>query len=346
MSGTLFEQEIREQPDVLERVLHGEREAAEALAAAARARRPPLIAIAARGSSDNAARYAKYLFGLHHRLVVALAAPALHTVYRRPPELGSALVIGISQSGASPDVVSVVADAASQGALSCAVTNDPGSPLAAAAAHVLALRAGDERAVAASKTYTAELAVLAMISAALSEGDEATERVAALAALPAAVAGVLDRAEAIAELAAPLETATRIVVLGRGLHMSTAFETALKLKETSYVSADAYSSADFLHGPIAMLDASTPVLWFRSAADADEAAEDLRRRVEAAGAPLIVIGEGEDDGDDLALGGELPHWLAPIQAAVAGQLLALSLARQKGHDPDRPRGLAKITRTR
>jgi glucosamine--fructose-6-phosphate aminotransferase (isomerizing) len=332
---------------VIARLVAGGRERAEEIAQTVRERAPRFALIAARGSSDNAARYAKYLFGAHNRLAVGLAAPALHTIYRAPPDLRDALVVGVSQSGQSPDVVAVVADAAGQGAVTVALTNDEASPLAEVAAACLPLGAGEERAVAASKTYTSQVAAFAMLSAAL-EGDD--RRWGEIAAVPDAMAAALEAGGAAAAAARRLAAATRIAVLGRGFNFATAFEVALKLKETSYVAAEPYSWADFLHGPVAIVEPGFPVVLVAPGGELDEDALEAARGLAARGAVIAAI----SDRDDL-LGGaavalrlpqSLPEWLSPLAAVVPGQLLALELATARGLDPDRPRGLAKVTRTR
>lgn len=331
---------------MVERLLASGRGAAEAIAERVRAAAPRFALLAARGSSDNAARYAKYLFGAHNRIAVGLAAPALHTIYAAPPDLSAALVIGISQSGQSPDVVAVVRDASAQGAMTVALTNDAGSPLARAASVCLPLGAGEERAVAASKTYTSQLAALAMLSTALSA--DATHW-AELEAIPAAMRAALGAASAARQAAPRLAGAARIVVLGRGYNFATAFEAALKLKETCYTAAEAYSWADFLHGPIALLEPGFPVLV---AAPTGIAATDVAAivdtlRVRGALVSLISGDEALLARADLPLplGATTPEWLSPLCAVIPAQLLALATAEAQGGDPDRPRGLAKVTLT-
>ena len=345
--ASLFEAEIREQPLTLARLLREGREEAEALGRAVRESTPAFVMLAARGSSDNAARYAQYLFGLENRLSVALAAPSLFTHYAAPPSLAGALVMGVSQSGQSPDVVEVVREGQRQGALTAALSNDPGSPLAQAAQFRLALRAGEERAVAATKTYTAQLVGLAMVSAAIAGREELWRE---LAELPTRVEETIAQArglEAAARLVAP---ASRLVVAGRGLDFATAFEVALKVKETSYLTAEPYSSADFLHGPIAMLDRDLPVLLVSTGARPFPDLRDLAARARAAGSPVLVL--SDDEGllaaadAALPLPGKAPDWLAPVTAVVLGQLFALALCQARGLDPDTPRGLRKVTLTR
>ena len=332
MTGTAFESEIREQPEALARTLREGREAVLALGARVRETMPGWVTIAARGTSDNAARYAQYVLGANDRLAVALAAPSLFTVFASPPRLVGSLVIGISQSGRSPDIVAVVEEGRRQGALTAAITNEPGSALASAAEHVLALHAGVERAVAATKTYTTQLMTIAMLSAAIS-GDEA--RWKAIEAVPDAVARRIEReAPRAASIAQGCKDAARFLVLGRGFDFSTAFEVALKIKETSYVLTEPYSFADFRHGPMALLEPGFPVLLVEGGPDDDVAS--IRALLAERGAQMIAIDRPTD----------LPGWLAPIETVVAGQLFALALARARGSDPDRPRGLSKVTETR
>ena len=343
---TIFESEIREQPDILARLVEDGRGEAESIGETVRAYRPRFVLIAARGSSDNAARYAQYLFGIRNGLTVALAAPSIVTHYGARPSLGGALVLGISQSGQSPDVVAVVEDARSQGALTVSLTNDPDSPLARAAERHLQLRAGRERAVAASKTYTTELTALALLSAAAAGGDALEE----LRALPAQVAETIARNGNLGPAARRFAPFSRFVVVGRGLSLATVFETALKIKETAYVTAEPYSSADFLHGPVAMLDADLPLLLVAVGPRMEEDLEALAERARGAGAPLVVLSDREDLRERadaaLAVPAGVPEWLSPIASIAAGQLWALALAEARGLDPDAPRGLSKVTLTR
>jgi len=343
---TSFEREIREQPQVVSALLRAQRARAEEIAAEVRRVRPRLALIAARGSSDNAARYAKYVLGARNRLVVGLAAPALHTIYRTPPDLAGALVIGISQSGESPDVVAVVDDAARQGALTVAITNEAASPLARAASLALAIGAGEERAVAASKTYTGQLAALAMLSAAI-EGEDGPWR--ELERAPDAMTAALDAAASARAAAPRLVGAARIATLGRGFNFASAFEAALKLKELTRIAAEAASPADFLHGPIAMVDEGFPIVMVAPGGVQDADALHMAARLGERRALLAVVSDRADllarAEIPLALPIALPEWLSPLAAIVPAQLLALSVAEALGLDPDRPRGLAKVTRT-
>jgi glutamine---fructose-6-phosphate transaminase (isomerizing) len=328
---SLLRDEIAEQPAVIERLLADQRDAIAALAGALR--EPRFALIAARGSSDNVARYAQHILGRLCRLPVALATPSLHTLYHAPPRLDRALVIGISQSGASPDVTAVIQDAADQGQVTVAITNDPASPMAAAAEHVIALSTGEERSVAATKTYTASLAAVAALAAAIARDRRLDEE---LRATPAAVAAQLER-PVDAGLADSWE---RCAVIGRGANYGTAFEAALKVKELTGIAAEPYSPPDLLHGPVAVLGPDHGVLAFAppgpTAAGVHEAVGEARRR----GAPAIVAAPGADL--DLVPASD---WLSPLTAVVPAQLLAAGAAERRGIEVDRPFGLSKITRT-
>jgi glucosamine--fructose-6-phosphate aminotransferase (isomerizing) len=338
---SLVEVEIRQQPDVVARLLERERSAIDGMAAEIRRRRPRYAVIAARGSSDNAARYAQHALGRVLRLPVVLATPSLHTLYDAPPRFLDAVVIGISQSGASPDVVSVVADGTRQGALTAAITNDRRSALARAAEHVIDLGAGAERSVAATKTYTASLAAIAALVA---SGDRAlTAEVETLPDLLAAQLALTGDAAAAVEEAAAWE---RLTVVGRGAHYATAFEAALKVRELAGIVAEAYSPADLLHGPIAAAGPAQPLL---AIAPAGPTLAPMRELVAAAhdrGARVAAIGHEPALGDPFLRLVDVPEWLGPVPAIVPAQLLAVGLAERRGVDVDAPFGLSKITLTR
>jgi glutamine---fructose-6-phosphate transaminase (isomerizing) len=342
-----LEQEIYEQPDVIARLVTGEQENAERLAAAIRRRNIRYIMVAARGTSDNAGRYGQYLFGAMNRLPVALATPSLFSLYGAPPRLDGALVLAISQSGQSPDIVSVLAEGRRQGALTAAITNEPDSPLAAEAEHVLGLQAGPERSVAATKTYTAELAAIALLNAILS-GDRT--HLEALASVTEAARQTLGLAPQVARVAERYRFVDRLVVLGRGYNYATAFEIALKLKETNYIASEPYSPADFIHGPLAMLDESYPVLALAPSGTVLPELREAMTMVKDRGAELLVISDDEaalgDGRLSLRLPAPLPEWLSPLVTVIPGQLLALHMVLERGADPDRPRGLHKVTLTR
>lgn len=341
---TILEAEIRSQPAVIERLL--ERSAARIPKIITAL--PPFnyIVIAARGSSDHAALYAKYLFGSLCHVPVALAAPSLYTLYQSEIRLGGALVIGISQSGQSPDIIAVLEAARAQHRPTIAVTNDGASPLAQTADHVIELHAGVEQSVAATKTYTAELAVIAALAA---EWNTDPARRDELRHLPSALEQTLALGANIADTSARYRDTDAITVIGRGYNYCTAYEVALKLKELTYIMATAYSSADFRHGPIATVGAGAPVLLIapsgRPIADMMRLAASLRDR----DADLLLVSDAPEAlalaRSPFPLAAGTPEWLSPIIAALPGQLLALELALAKGINPDAPRGLTKVTQT-
>jgi glucosamine--fructose-6-phosphate aminotransferase (isomerizing) len=344
MSSAL-EREIAEQPQVLAALWDQGRTEVEAVAQAIRQREPRYVVIAARGTSDNAARYGQYLFGAHNRLPVALATPSLFTLYGSPPRLTDALVLGISQSGQSPDIVAVVAEARRQGALTVALTNDAASPLAAAAQHVLALRAGEERSLAATKTYTAQLYLLALLSATLAEDEE---RLQQAGRLPSVAARVLAESKAKA-LAERYRYMPSCVIVGRGYNYATAYELALKLKELTYVLAEPYSPADFLHGPVALVEHGFPVFAIAPSGAVVTEMLHFLEQLRAREAELVVISDHPEAlamaHTPLPLPADVPEWLSPIVAIIPGQLFALGLTLAKGYEPDHPRGLRKVTLT-
>jgi glucosamine--fructose-6-phosphate aminotransferase (isomerizing) len=340
------ETEIREQPEALSRLIAGGRARAEEIAGLVRARAPRYVVIAARGSSDNAARYAQYLFGAHNRLPVSLATPSLYTIYGSGPSLEGALVIGVSQSGRSPDIVAVLEAARRDGSLAVAITNDPGSPLAQAADQVLPLSAGVERAVAATKTYSTSLGALAMLSTAL-DGDAARFR--ELERVPELVQAAIDANASLQDQVARYRYAEQFVVVGRGFNYSTAFEVALKMKETSYVVAEPYSPADLLHGPVAMIDRGFPALVIAPSGRVLADLQSFVGTLEERHAEIVAISDDESlrarARVGLPLPSGVPEWISPIVAIVPGQLWAVALATTRGLDPDRPRGLSKVTET-
>lgn len=339
--------EILEQPEVAARFLADQADNIEAIAASLRERPARHVVIAARGTSDHAAIYAQYVFGVRHRLSAGLGTPSIVSLYGSVPDLTDALVIGISQSGASPDIVAFVAAARSQGAATLAITNEPGSPLAAAADRTIALGAGPERAVAATKTYTAELLAVALLSAALA--DDPADRAAA-AAIPGTLARVLELEPEIARIVTDQAAATRALVIARGYEYATAREWALKLKELARLFADPYSSADFQHGPLALVEPGVPVLTVvrAGAPEADLVALLGRLRADLDAALMVVSDLDHVLGLatwPVRIPPGTPEWLGPIVSIVPAQLHALHITRARGLDPERPRNLTKVTRT-
>lgn len=343
---SFLEEEIRQQPQVLAELLEREVENIQRIAADLQVQGVNYIIIAARGTSDNAARYGQYLLGAQNRLPVGLATPSLFSVYRQPPRLEGALVIGISQSGQSLDIVAVLEEARRQGAPTLAITNNIASPLAAQADHAIPLHAGDEQAVAATKTYTAQLAALALFSCALHSDPD---RLEALREIPHMVQHVLDREQQIAATVERYRYMDTCVVLGRGYNYATAFEIALKLKELNYLVAESYSSADFMHGPIAVVGSGFPAMVVAPSGRMFETMRGFSMELKSRGAELLVISDQRDllaeATTPLPLPAGVPEWLSPIVAVVPGQLFALHLTTTKGNDPDKPQGLKKITVT-
>ncbi len=346
MTETLLEQEIYQQPDVLRGLIAGETARVADIAAAIREGDPRFVLIAARGSSDNAAIYGKYVLGALAGLSVALAAPSVTTYYGRMPDVRQALVIGISQSGQGEDVCTVVRQARDQGAITLGVTNNPDSLLARSAEYCISLRAGEERSLAATKTFTAQLAVMALLAAHLA-GDPG--QLDDLARLPDWMADTLAFSAQVPARAERYRYMTHCVTVGRGYNYATAFELALKLKELTYIGATPYSSADFRHGPIAQVEEGFPVLTVAPDGVVLDDMIDLLRDLRERQAELIVIGSSER-ALDLAhtpfMIPSIPEWLSPVISVIPGQLFALGLSVARGYDVDHPRTLHKVTSTR
>lgn len=339
--------EIFEQPAVLACLLETRMAALQKIAQAIQERGIKYIFIAARGTSDHAGLYAKYLWGALNQMPIAMATPSLFSIYGKPPVLKDALVLGISQSGQSPDIVSVVAEGRRQGSPTLAITNDPGSPLAQAAEFVIDVCAGPEEAVAATKTYTAQLMTVAMLSAAASDdGDRLTD----LRRVPALVEQALALDDVIKQAVERYRYMEQCVVLGRGYNYATAFEWSLKLKELAYVVAEPYSSADFKHGPVAIVSRGFPVFAVvPDGAVFDDMLAFLSDLVTNRHVELLTISNREEALSlaytPLRLPTGLPEWLSPIVSIVPAQLFCYHLTRAKGYDPEAPRGLSKVTLT-
>ncbi len=338
--------EIAQQPAVIKRLLHQSREGTETVAAAIRERDPIFACIAARGTSDHAALYAQYLIGHRLRLPVMLATPSLHTVYGRPPDLSQALVIGISQSGKAEDVRAVLADARTQGALTLAITNFDDSPLAQTAEFHLPLRAEREYSVAATKTYTAQLTVIAMLASALTEGDQAMWD--ELARLPELASRTLESCASIAGWAERYRYSDRLVALGRGFNYATACEISLKVKELTYIGSQGYSEADFRHGPIAVIDRGYPVILVAPIGQTLPGMKLMAADLAERGAETLIISNDAALLDNATRGMPIPgapEWLSPILAVMPGQVYAMEQALARGYEVDKPRGLSKVTIT-
>jgi glutamine---fructose-6-phosphate transaminase (isomerizing) len=341
--------DIAEQPGGFARLLAGESSAAIAEVAAEVARRTPRnVLFVARGTSDHAALYGAYLSEIRLGLPVASASPSAITLYGARPDFAGTLVIGVSQSGGSPDLTGVLQVAREQGGLTLAVTNNPSSPLARAAELSIDVAAGHERAVAATKTYTAELLALLMLVEGVRAGDgrlPEDER-AALDKLPQLAEDTL-RDTAADDLAQRYRFASRMVTTGRGYAYPTARETALKLMETSYLPALSFSGADLLHGPLAMTDPDVPVLAVVGDGPGGQSMRDVVNRLGTERrADVVTVGASDVPGAS----GRLPvpgvdERYGPLLDILPLQRLALALALARGEDPDAPRGLKKVTTT-
>jgi glucosamine--fructose-6-phosphate aminotransferase (isomerizing) len=340
--------EILEQPAAAARLLSAADTSFAPVRSMVQQRRPRFAVIAARGSSDNAALYAQYLFGIRNGLAVALATPSAITLYGARPDYSDALVIAISQSGRSPDIVAVVEEARRQGAPTVVLTNDTSSPLADAAAHAISIEAGPEYATAATKTYTTQLLAVALLSAALDPMTAAEQK--ELASIPTHMSAALEAEDEARAVASSHADRSRCVVLGRGYCYATAREWALKLQEMAQLLAVPYSTADFEHGPMALAERGFAVLAVAPTGPPLDAQLDVLERLrDVHGAQILVISDDAaarsiDRGLSLPAG--VPDWLSPAVDILPGQLYAYHLTRARGLDPDRPRTISKVTETR
>ncbi|MDW8290213.1 MAG: SIS domain-containing protein [Armatimonadota bacterium] len=339
--------EIHEQPQVIRTVAEKGVRAAQALAQAIRERGVQFAMISARGTSDNAALYTKYCMEIEAGIPVASAAPSIFTLYGGQLNLSRALVLGISQSGKAQDVVEVVSAARAAGALTAAITNDPSSELAQVAEHVLLCHAGEELSVAATKTYAATLANVCLLLDALTgrarPGEELEEAAHGMEQ-------VLAMEEEIELLAERYRYMSACMVLARGYNFCTAHEAALKMMETGYVIARAYSAADFLHGPIAVVDTGFPCFVYAPNGNAYATMLQLTAKLRERGAEIVVVSCNPEilrlATRTIALPCDVAERISPLVYIVVGQLFAFHLSETRGYDPDRPRGLSKITITR
>ena len=344
---TLFS-EIAEQPERIKSLLASQRKNVERIAVAIKKRDIEYVFLAARGTSDNAGRYANYLLGAVNGLPLALATPSLFTYYKRPPTLKNALVVGVSQSGKSPDIVSVLEEGRKQGCLTLSITNETNSPLAQASDFVLDIQAGVEKAVAATKTYTTELMSVAMLSAALSGNKTLWNE---LSKVPGWMKQSLKQNDFISQIAQRYRYIDQTVVLGRGFNYATAFEWALKLKELTYIIAEPYSSADFAHGPIAMVESGYPVFAVVSKGKVFNSMLEMLTRLRSdISAELIVISNDKRALSlaqvPLSIPADVPEWLSPLVNILPAQLFAYHLTIAKGFNTEQPRSIRKVTETK
>ncbi|MGY0018579.1 SIS domain-containing protein [Streptomyces sp. YJ-C3] len=343
--GRIMSREIREQPDVLRRLLDTGAPRIQEVARQVAARGPRFVLLAARGTSDNAALYAKYLLEIRLGLPCGLTSMSTTTAYGARPDLRDVLVIIVSQSGGSPDLVASTKAARRAGAITLAVTNNPDSPLAAVCEHHIDVLAGPEKALPATKTYTAALLALYLFVEGLRGGDGS-----AAAVLPGLAADLIAREDEVRTLAARYRFADRMVITSRGYGYPTAKEAALKLMETSYIPALSYSGADLLHGPLAMVDNVSPVIAVVTDGPGGRALQPVLDRLRGRGADLVVIGPEAQvaqasAGFVLPTAG-VPEELQPVLEILPLQRLAYEVTIARGQDPDAPRALAKVTETR
>lgn len=335
--------EIGRQPGIFAD-LYARRDAIASVASVIAERRPRFVLLAARGSSDHAALYAKYLTEVLLELPAGLVSPSTTTLYGARPDLRDVLLVAVSQSGGSPDLLEVTESARARGALTVAVTNTASSPLNGAAELSVDVGAGVELAVAATKTYSATLLALYLLVDAIRGGDGS-----AAARLGELAQSTLDgSADAVAEAVQRYRFVDRVLTTGRGYSLPTALESALKLAETSYLAARAYSGADLLHGPVAAVDAETAVLAVTSAGKGGDALREVLDVVHGRGADVLAVGSaaGAVPAALRVPVAETAEEVAPILEILPIQRLAHGLALARGGDPDSPRGLNKVTKTR
>jgi len=340
-------EEIRQQPEALEKSLAGGMGRAERFKRILEKRKPRLIVLVARGTSDNAALFGRYLLEILTAIPVSLAAPSIETLYRAKLDYRDSLVVAISQSGESTDTNLVLQRARERGALTLGITNNQRSSMAHLAEHLFAVRAGKERSVAATKTYTGQMMMLYLLAYALG----ARIRLADLQRLPELTHEALGLQDEVAVLANRCRFMRHAVVVGRGLNYANAFEMALKLMETCYVVAERFSSADFLHGPIAMAEPSFPVFAFAPPGVTWKSMEETLAKLQNQRAEIVAITDAGNRAAEaratrlIRLRRRIPEVLTPIPYIVPAQLFAALLAEEKGLNPDHPRTLSKVTMT-
>ncbi len=334
-------QEIQQQPAALERMLADDLGAVAELKKRLEKKPPRLVVLAARGTSDNAAQFGRYLLELHTGIPVSLAAPSVYTLYQASVKLEDALVVGVSQSGESIDVNLVMDAAKRQGAITVGITNESSSALAGIAEHTILVRSGKEQSVAATKTYTGQLMAMYFLAHALGAALD-MER---LRQIPESAADALNCSDEAAAAAIRYRFMERCVVVGRGLNYANAFEMALKLMETCYVVAERFSGADLLHGPIAMVEHGFPAFLFVPPGVTAVPMAETAGKLESRGAETFIIGNPADSQRGISVATGLEELFTPIPYIIPAQLFAAHLAREKGLNPDQPRGLSKVTET-
>lgn len=341
--------EIMEQPDVIRNCAKKNAAVMEDIVREFEKRKIDSVYIAARGTSDHAAVYGKYVFEVAAGIPVALAAPSVFTVYNKTLKLKNAIVIGISQSGKAEDVLKVLQSANQCGALTVSITNYPDSPLAKAAQFHLDCTAGEEKSVAATKTFTSEMYLIGTLAASIAHDDKALEK---YAGVPELIEETFGQADKIEKLAQKCSFINECIVLGRGFNYAVALEAALKIMETTYVRAKAFASSDFYHGPMAILQKGIPVFLYAPSGKMEENMVETLEKVESeSGAPAFVITDEKSERIEKAAdtviciprtGCDL---ISPFCCAAAAQMIACKLAQAKGLNPDKPHMLHKVTIT-
>ncbi len=336
-------EEIAEQPIVLERTLSAESQKLSRLAEFLRGRDIDLIVLVARGSSDNAALFGRYLLEVTTGIPVSLSAPSVFTLYNAKLRLSKALVIGVSQSGEGSDINHVLEQAKASGAFTLGITNEAASTMAGLVDETLLIHAGRERSVAATKTYTGQMLHFYMLAEALSDRKLHIERI------PQITADSMALAPSIKEMVERYSFVENCVVVGRGFNYGNAYELALKLMETCYVVAERFSSADFFHGPLAIVERRFPVIMFGPSDMTRTANLELLQRLNELNADCLSITNDDEiakaSSRSLRLSANIDEFLTPIPFIVPAQLFAAHLSAAKGIDPDAPRSLAKVTKT-
>lgn len=336
-------QEIAEQPAVLESTLSAEANKYGQLGPFLRSKDIDLIVIVARGSSDNASLFGRYLFEVTTGIPVSLSAPSVYTLYDAKIDLKRALVIGVSQSGEGSDVNFVLESAKSSGAFTLAITNEADSTMAQLADESLVIHAGRERSVAATKTYTGQMLHFYLLA------NELAAKKLDLSRIPSYTAEALDLREQIDSLVERYVFMENCVVVGRGMNYGNSYELALKLMETCYVVAERFSSADFFHGPLAIVERRFPVVLFGPSGVTQKSSIELLERLRDLNADCLSITNDAQiaklSPNSLMLSSDIDEFLSPIPFIVPAQLFAALLSSAKGLDPDQPRSLSKVTKT-
>ncbi len=336
-------QEIAEQPAVLERTIAAERDKLAKLGDFLRQRDIDLIVLVARGSSDNAALFGRYLLEVTTGIPVSLSAPSVFTLYSAKLRLNRALVIGVSQSGEGDDINLVLESAKASGAFTIAITNEEASTMAGIADETMLIHAGREKSVAATNTYTGQMLQFYMLASAV--GDKRLD----YNKIPDFTAKALELSEEVKVIVQRYAFMENCVVVGRGMNYGNSYELALKLMETCYVVAERFSSADFFHGPLAIVERRFPVIHFGPTGVTKKSSIDLLNRLHELNADCLSITNDDEIANlssrSLRMPEELDEFLSPIPFIVPGQLFAAYLSEAKGLNPDAPRSLAKVTKT-